>query len=144
MDWWTLGILLYEMLVGEPPFVADTPVETYKKIVSGKYKTPSALPQTTKDIMARLLAHSPALRLGCTHGGPKEVSTHPFFSNLSFQDLQARKIAMPFVPPLIGPLDTSNFDEYPEEDENANVWAAYDDANFEPQWLAEFNTGTLC
>ena len=143
VDWWTLGILLYEMLVGEPPFVADTPVETYKKIVSGKYKTPSALPHTTKDFMARLLAHSPALRLGCTRGGPKEVSTHPFFGNLSFQGLQARKIAMPFVPPLIGPLDTSNFDEYPEEDENAKVWAAYDDANFEPQWLAEFSTGTL-
>jgi len=144
VDWWTLGILLYEMLVGNPPFVAETPVETYNKIMRGKYKIPSVLPQTTKDFVAKLLVHSPALRLGYTRGGAKEVTTHAFFDGLSFADLQARKLRMPFVPDLLDALDTSNFDEYPDEDDGEHIWAAHNDPKYEKQWAEEFGTGTRC
>jgi len=144
VDWWTLGILLYEMLVGQPPFVADTPVETYNKIMRGRYRIPSALAPEAKDFVAKLLVHSPALRLGYTRSGAKEVYLHAFLRELSFPDLLARKLEMPFVPELADPLDTSNFDEYLDEDVSAQAWVAYQDAKYNAQWEAEFGTGTRC
>ena len=72
-DWWTLGILLYEMLVGNPPFAADNQMDIYHKIMRGKYKVPSHFPKAAKEIVSRLLSSNPAARLGCLKSGSKEV-----------------------------------------------------------------------
>jgi len=136
-DWWTLGILLYEMLVGQPPFVAESQIDTYHKIMRGKYKVPQNFPRSAKDIIGKLLCHNPAARLGTLKGGPKDVLTHEFYESMDWQKLEAKKLPVPFVPKIKDPLDTSNFDQYPPSDD-AEIWAKHNDPSYEHIWQAEF------
>ena len=118
-DWWTLGIMLYEMLVGHPPFVAESQVDTYHKIMRGKYKVPQNMGRPGKDIISRLLVHTPSGRLGCWRNGTRDVMGHDFYKAIDWQALEQRKCVMPHVPQLKDKLDTSNFDSYPEEDNSS-------------------------
>jgi len=137
-DWWTLGILIYEMLVGQPPFVGQTQIDTYHKIQRGKYKMPTTMGRPVKDVISRLLMHNPAHRLGCNHGGSAEVLTHDFFSATDWKQLEKRAVPnLPFVPSVQGDFDTSNFDSY-SDDDGAAQWVAYNTAQFESIWTTEF------
>ena len=136
-DWWTLGILLYEMLVGQPPFMAQTQIDTYHKIMRGKYKIPTQFPRWAKDIISKLLSHNPSARLGCMKGGSVEVLGHEFFKGVSFVELERRKLSMPHIPEIKDPLDSSNFDVYPDQDD-VSSWVQYNDPVHEPTWEAEF------
>ena len=62
---WTLGILIYEMLVGQPPFCAESQIDTYHKIMRGRYKVPQGMSSRDKDVISKLLCHNPNARLGC-------------------------------------------------------------------------------
>ena len=139
-DWWTLGILLYEMLVGHPPFVAENQMETYHKIMRGKYKMPANFPRPAKAILSQFLTHNPAGRLGCWKGGTRDVTTHEFFRAIAWNDLEAKKIKMAYVPKITNPLDTSNFDDYPDADPDAHTWDKYVDASYETIWASEFGS----
>jgi len=136
-DWWTLGILIYEMLVGQPPFVADNQIDTYHKIMRGKYKIPQNFPKAAKDMISKLLCHNPAARLGTWKGGAKDVINHEFFTPINWQELESRKVAVPYVPTIKDPLDTSNFDNCPISNDAAQ-WERYNDQNYEHIWQAEF------
>merc|ERR1711870_20301 len=63
-DWWTLGILIYEMLASFPPFVADEPIETYRKIIRGRIRFPRYFSQEVRDLIRGLLHNKPTRRLG--------------------------------------------------------------------------------
>jgi len=135
-DWWTLGILLYEMLVGHPPFVAESQVDTYHKIMRGKYKVPQNMGKPSKDIISRLLVHTPSGRLGCWRNGTRDVMGHDFYKSIDWQKLEAKQLTMPHIPALKDKLDTSNFDSYPEEDNSS--WDRYIDEAHEETWKEEF------
>ena len=139
-DWWTLGILLYEMLVGTTPFAADEQIETYHKIMRGKYHLPMRFPKSAKDIISKLLCNNPAVRLGSGRGSAQDVMRHDFFRPIDWQELEAKRLPMPFVPSIKDPLDTSNFDDLVEVDEGSN-WEQYNDVRYEPIWEAEFGSG---
>jgi len=141
VDWWTLGILVYEMLVGQPPFVGNTQLDTYHKITRGKYKMPTTFSRDTKDLISRLLMHNPASRLGCNYSGPSEVLSHSFYSSISFKELDNRTVPMPFVPVIKDAFDTSNFDEY-DDDDGAEQWVKYNTTKYEETWKAEFDQGS--
>jgi len=144
-DWWTLGILLYEMLVGQPPFVGPTPVETYHLTMRGKYRLPLNFPKAAKALISKLLVHHPALRLGCMKDGAKEVCSHPWFQAISWGELERRKLAMPFVPQIQDELDTSYFDDYGDESsEEQSQWAHFVDTSYEATWRDEFGSGVRC
>ena len=73
-DWWCLGILIYEMLCGRPPFCADSHMDIYHAIMRGRYQTPPDCPRQARDLISQLLAQSHATRLGSGRGGHREAS----------------------------------------------------------------------
>uniref|UniRef100_A0A672JTN3 non-specific serine/threonine protein kinase n=1 Tax=Salarias fasciatus TaxID=181472 RepID=A0A672JTN3_SALFA len=127
VDWWAMGIILYEFLVGCVPFFGDTPEELFGQVVSDEIIWPEgddALPADAQDLITRLLRQSPLDRLGT--GGASEVKQHPFFQGLDWNGLLRQKAE--FIPQLEAEDDTSYFDTRSEryhhlasdEDEETN------------------------
>ncbi|XP_064336082.1 microtubule-associated serine/threonine-protein kinase 3 isoform X3 [Camelus dromedarius] len=109
VDWWAMGVVLYEFLVGCVPFFGDTPEELFGQVVSDEIMWPEgdeALPADAQDLITRLLRQSPLDRLGT--GGTHEVKQHPFFRTLDWAGLLRHKAE--FVPQLEAEDDTSYFD----------------------------------
>uniref|UniRef100_A0A674J2R1 non-specific serine/threonine protein kinase n=1 Tax=Terrapene triunguis TaxID=2587831 RepID=A0A674J2R1_9SAUR len=126
VDWWAMGIILYEFLVGCVPFFGDTPEELFGQVISDEIMWPEgdeALPADAQDLITRLLRHCPLERLGT--GGAHEVKHHSFFHNLDWNGLLRQKAE--FIPQLEAEDDTSYFDTRSEryrhlgsEDEETN------------------------
>uniref|UniRef100_A0A8C5RQL6 non-specific serine/threonine protein kinase n=1 Tax=Laticauda laticaudata TaxID=8630 RepID=A0A8C5RQL6_LATLA len=109
VDWWAMGIILYEFLVGCVPFFGDTPEELFGQVISDEIIWPEgdeALPADAQDLITQLLRHCPLERLGT--GGAHEVKYHPFFHHLDWNGLLRQKAE--FIPQLEAEDDTSYFD----------------------------------
>ncbi|XP_072245387.1 microtubule-associated serine/threonine-protein kinase 3 isoform X2 [Leuresthes tenuis] len=109
VDWWAMGIILYEFLVGCVPFFGDTTEELFGQVVSDEIIWPEGddvLPPDAQDLITRLLWQSPLERLGT--GGASEVKQHPFFLGLDWNGLLRQKAE--FIPQLEAEDDTSYFD----------------------------------
>ncbi|XP_026130542.1 microtubule-associated serine/threonine-protein kinase 3-like isoform X1 [Carassius auratus] len=109
VDWWAMGVILYEFLVGCVPFFGDTPEELFGQVVSDEIIWPDgddALPVDAQDLITRLLNQNPQERLG--RGGAPEVKQHMFFSGLDWNGLLRQKAE--FIPQLEAEDDTSYFD----------------------------------
>lgn len=108
-DWWSVGVILYEMLVGSPPFLANTPAETQYKVIN--WETTLQIPKAAKvspegtDLILKLCT-SADRRLG---KNAAEVKAHPFFSSVDFEK-GVRRQAPPHIPRIKHSTDTSNFD----------------------------------
>lgn len=111
VDWWSLGILLFEMIVGLPPFYSENVNLMYEFIQRAQLKIPSFVSPNARGLIAALLERDPEQRIG---NGPEDVETikmHPFFDGLKWDDLLAKKIKPEFVPQVKNASDTSNFDD---------------------------------
>lgn len=109
VDWWAMGVILYEFLVGCVPFFGDTPEELFGQVVNDEIIWPEgedALPADAQDLITRLLRQSPLERLGT--GGTAEVKMHVFFTGLDWNGLLRQKAE--FIPQLETEDDTSYFD----------------------------------
>ncbi|TNN18516.1 Serine/threonine-protein kinase N2 [Schistosoma japonicum] len=111
VDWWGLGVLIFEMLVGECPFPGESEEEIFESIVNREVRYPRHLSMEATIIMRRLLRRNAAQRLGSSAQDAEEIKRQPFFRKLDFTALLARKIKPPFVPVVSDPEDVSNFDE---------------------------------
>ncbi|KAM3187698.1 hypothetical protein ACTXT7_001811 [Hymenolepis weldensis] len=113
VDWWALGVLMYEMLAGAPPFEGDTEQDLFNAISYGDVKYPSSLQDDAVDILSKFLLKSPSRRLGCVaaEGGEGAIQRHPFFREIDWKLLEERKIRPPFRPKVRSRLDTTNFDK---------------------------------
>ncbi|KAL1005964.1 hypothetical protein UPYG_G00066230 [Umbra pygmaea] len=111
VDWWGLGVLIYEMLVGESPFPGDDEEEVFDSIVNDEVRYPRFLSTEAISIMRRLLRRNPERRLGSGEKDAEEVKKQPFFRGLDWEALLQRKLPPPFVPSIKGREDVSNFDE---------------------------------
>ncbi|KHJ39956.1 kinase domain protein [Trichuris suis] len=113
VDWWGLGVLIFEMLVGEPPFSGDDEEEIFDSIVNDDVRYPRFLSIEAISIMRRLLRKNPAKRLGSTEADAEEVKKQRFFRliNWQWEDLLMKRIKPIFVPTIRSPEDVSNFDE---------------------------------
>uniref|UniRef100_A0A8D3B2U8 protein kinase C n=1 Tax=Scophthalmus maximus TaxID=52904 RepID=A0A8D3B2U8_SCOMX len=111
VDWWGLGVLIYEMLVGESPFPGDDEEEVFDSIVNDEVRYPRFLSTEAIGIMRRLLRRNPERRLGSGEKDAEEVKKQPFFRNVDWEALLQRKAPPPFVPSIGGKEDVSNFDE---------------------------------
>uniref|UniRef100_A0A8D3CMU2 protein kinase C n=1 Tax=Scophthalmus maximus TaxID=52904 RepID=A0A8D3CMU2_SCOMX len=111
VDWWGLGVLIFEMLVGESPFPGDDEEEVFDSIVNDEVRYPRFLSTEAISIMRRLLRRSPERRLGAGEKDAEEVKRHLFFRNMDWNGLLAKKVKPPFVPIIQGVNDVSNFDD---------------------------------
>ncbi|XP_001362513.1 cAMP-dependent protein kinase catalytic subunit beta isoform X2 [Monodelphis domestica] len=116
VDWWALGVLIYEMTAGYPPFFADQPIQIYEKIISGKVRFPSHFSSELKDLLRNLLQVDLTKRYGNLKNGVGDIKHHRWFSAIDWIAIFQRKVEAPFVPRYRGAGDTSNFDDYEEED----------------------------
>jgi len=117
VDWWAMGILMFEMLCGYPPFYDENPFGIYQKILIGKIDFPKHFDEYGKDLVKRLLTADKTKRLGCIAGGASDVRRHKFFRGVDWHGLAGQQIQAPIVPEVESPLDTHYYDEYPEDDD---------------------------
>ena len=114
VDWWSLGIIMFEMMIGYPPFYSETSTETCKKILDWKnnleIKPEVNISKDAVDILKQLI-NDPEKRLG--RNGADEIKKHPFFKNINWQHIK-ETLVPPFIPELKGPYDSTYFDEYEE------------------------------
>uniref|UniRef100_A0A9J8AGK3 protein kinase C n=1 Tax=Cyprinus carpio carpio TaxID=630221 RepID=A0A9J8AGK3_CYPCA len=110
VDWWGLGVLIYEMLVGESPFPGDDEEEVFDSIVNDEVRYPRFLSTEAIGIMRRLLRRNPERRLGSSERDAEDIKKQPFFRNIDWDALLQRRVPPPFVPAVKGKEDVSNFD----------------------------------
>lgn len=117
VDWWAIGILIYELLAGYPPFYADDPLGIYQKILDGKVKFPNHVEKPAKDLIKKLLQKDTTKRLGMLKNGVNDIKSHKWFNGLNWDDLEAREGLYQKGPISIAVKrddDTSHFDEFPD------------------------------
>ncbi|XP_012053977.1 PREDICTED: serine/threonine-protein kinase N [Atta cephalotes] len=111
VDWWGLGVLIFEMLVGESPFPGDDEEEVFDSIVNDEVRYPRFLSLEAIAIMRRLLRKNPERRLGSSERDAEDVKKQAFFRHIAWDDLLLRRVKPPFVPVIHSVEDVSNFDE---------------------------------
>lgn len=116
-DWWSLGVIMYESLVGYPPFYADDPMSTCRKIVNWKrtllFPAEATLSEEAKDLILRLIT---AAQTRLTF---PELKQHPFFNGIDWNNIRSTRA--PIIPALSSETDTRHFDEFPDEEEDTVV-----------------------
>ncbi|XP_067088044.1 serine/threonine-protein kinase N1b, partial [Osmerus mordax] len=110
VDWWGLGVLVYEMLVGESPFPGDDEEEVFDSIVNDEVRYPNFLSADAISIMRRLLRRNPERRLGSGERDAEDVKKQAFFKGMLWAALLQKQLPSPFLPALGGRHDVSNFD----------------------------------
>ncbi|KAF8823330.1 Pkinase-domain-containing protein [Lentinula edodes] len=109
VDWWTLGVLLYEMMTGLPPFYDDNVNTMYQRILTDPLNFPPDMPSEARSVMTGLLQRDPAKRLGANGG--EEIKRHPFFAKyIDWERLIKKGYPPPFKPSVESVLDVANFD----------------------------------
>nr|XP_014350699.1 PREDICTED: ribosomal protein S6 kinase alpha-4 [Latimeria chalumnae] len=115
VDWWSLGILMFELLTGASPFTLEgeknTQVEVSRRILKGNPPFSSEIGPMARDLLQKLLIKDPKRRLGSGPRGAEEIKLHPFFKGLNWEDLAAKKIPAPLKPEIRNEMDVSNFAE---------------------------------
>lgn len=142
VDWWAFGVLMYEMLLGQSPFRGDDEDEIFDAILEDEPLYPITMPRDAVSILQKLLTRDPTRRLGSGQADAEEIKRHPFFKDVSFDDILQKRIPPPYFPTITSASDTSNFDseftrEQPTLTPVHGQLSARDQAEFEGfSWVA--------
>ncbi|KAI9804540.1 MAG: hypothetical protein M1825_001439 [Sarcosagium campestre] len=142
VDWWAFGVLLFEFLVGQPPFWDENPMRIYEKyriesygpsgkfymlmpvhrIVNDPVYFPRGMDPAAQDLISGLCTVDLSQRLGNISGGASRVKAHAFFHGIEWDALYHRTTHGPIVPHIRHAADSSNFDDYPDESESQDAY----------------------
>uniref|UniRef100_A0A8C2XA68 Protein kinase C n=1 Tax=Cyclopterus lumpus TaxID=8103 RepID=A0A8C2XA68_CYCLU len=113
VDWWALGVLMYEMMAGQPPFEADNEDDLFESILHDDVLYPVWLSKEAVSILKAFMTKSPNKRLGCVvaQGLEEAIKLHVFFREIDWTLLEQRKIRPPFKPRIKTKRDVNNFDQ---------------------------------
>ncbi len=115
VDYWSIGILTYEMSTGKPPFQSDQQIKIYEKILSGKYKIPSHLSEDIKDFMRCLIQPDLTKRYGNLKNGIDDIKTHKWFFNIDWMAIYQKKVVAPMIPKNKQILESTAYDNFSED-----------------------------
>ncbi len=115
VDYYALGVLIYEMLAGFPPFYHENHQKLYDNILNAPLRFPSSFDVNARDLITQLLERNPARRLGLQAGGILEIKAHAWFKDVNWEQLKSLSIRPPYRPKFGSSGDCSNFDTYTEE-----------------------------
>jgi len=130
VDWWALGVMMFEMMVGNSPFLTDqlkgkTEDYLFQIILTSDIKPPNSLSSNSKRVLYDFLMKDPSKRLGCKVGhGFKEIMNHVYYSEIDWDALERKQIKAPFIPTLDNNLD---FDNFPTEFTSEPLEFSFDD-----------------
>ena len=115
VDWWSIGVMFFEMVVGYPPFFSENPSDTCKKIL--KWKQYFSIPNDANlspeaKSLIKSMVTTPENRLG--YNGVEEIKKHPFFKGIDWDNI--RNVKAPFIPDIKNDYDTKYFDTFPEQE----------------------------
>ena len=123
IDWWAVGVTLYEFLVGIPPFNDDTPEKIFQRILDCRIiwpEVPEEMSYEAQDLIRQLLCPNPQTRLGAN--GVEEIKRHPFFGDINWDTLHEENRTATFVPRVQDRYDTGYF--IPRASGNGDSFAA--------------------
>jgi novel protein kinase C epsilon type len=109
VDWWALGVLMYEMMAGQPPFESDNEDDLFESILHDDVLYPVWLSKDAVSILKGFMTKNPSRRLGCmvAHGGELAIRVHPFFRDMDWAALEQRKVKPPFKPKIVSAVELS-------------------------------------
>ncbi|KAL7421609.1 cAMP-dependent protein kinase catalytic subunit [Cryptotrichosporon argae] len=118
VDWYALGVLIFEMLAGYPPFFTEdgNPMKLYEKIIAGKVRYPTYFDALAKELLKNLLVGDLTKRYGNLRAGSSDIFAHGWFAEVDWDKLYRREIPAPYIPKIEGEGDASQFDRYQEAD----------------------------
>ncbi|XP_015185036.1 PREDICTED: protein kinase C isoform X2 [Polistes dominula] len=119
VDWWALGVLMYEMMAGQPPFEADNEDDLFESILRDDVLYPIWISKEAVSILKGFMTKNPAKRLGCVvaNRGEAAIREHPFFQHMDWDALEERRVKPPIKPKVQSKKDALNFDaEFTRED----------------------------
>jgi len=114
VDWWTLGILIYEMIVGQPPFCDEDPMGIYQRILAGKIFFTKTFDKSARVLVKKLLTADLSKRYGNLKAGPDDIIKHKWFASIDWAKLTKYETPAPFKPPMKSDVDLSNYENIPD------------------------------